>query len=729
MSWFDDQIAFEKLKDDEALSEAYINIAGAVVGRRIQQAWQDESVAARNALEDICKYYRVKPREIPETITELTAQLDYALQPCSVMRRSVKLRKGWHRDAVGTMLGVRTTDGKVVALIPRKLGGYAYRDPDSGREVPITGRNEQLIDPDALVFYRPFPLRAITIRDLIDYLRTSLDFVDFLWYFVAMALITGMGMLLPKLTNVLFSTIVEYSSYQLLAAITVFMASLTVTRLLMGGIRALLLSRINTKLSMNVEAASMMRLFSMPVDFFRNYTAGELSQYVGYLNSLCGSLVSTVFSTGVTGLFSLVYITQVFQYSPALVLPALAIIIATFVWGMLSVMMKLRISRETMELTARESGMVYSVVSGIQKIRTCGAEKRAFARWGNLYAKEAQLMYSPPALFLLGDVVTAAIGLIGTIVLFYQAVATQMNAANYYSFTAAYGYISAAFTAMVSIAQTVADIKPTLEIIRPLMDAKPELQEDKEVVTRVSGAIEVSHVSFKYDPKSDRRILDDISFRIRAGQYVAIVGESGCGKSTLLRVMLGFEKPQRGAVYYDRKNIDSVDLKSLRRKIGVVMQNGKLIWGDIFSNITISAPWLKLEDAWEAAEIAGIADDIRAMPMGMNTIIQEGSGGISGGQRQRLMIARAIAPKPKIVFLDEATSALDNITQKRVSQAMDKMRCTRVVIAHRLSTIRQCDRILFLKDGKVAEDGTYEELIQRDGLFAELVKRQMVNAE
>ena len=221
-------------------------------------------------------------------------------------------------------------------------------------------------------------------------------------------------------------------------------------------------------------------------------------------------------------------------------------------------------------------------------------------------------------------------------------------------------------------------------------------------------------------------VIDDLSLKIRPGQYVAIVGRTGCGKSTLLRLLLGFETPEKGAIYYDGRDLSALDLKSLRRRIGVVMQDGKLFQGDIFSNITVSAPWLTLDDAWEAAELAGIADDIRAMPMGMHTIISEGSGGISGGQRQRLMIARAIAPKPKILMFDEATSALDNITQKKVSQSLDRLKCTRIVIAHRLSTIRQCDRILVLEGGKIVEEGDYEGLLAKNGFFAELVARQRI---
>ena len=260
------------------------------------------------------------------------------------------------------------------------------------------------------------------------------------------------------------------------------------------------------------------------------------------------------------------------------------------------------------------------------------------------------------------------------------------------------------------------------------MKACPQIGSQKEIVTSVSGSVEINNVIFRYT-KDGPAILDDLSLKIKSGQYVAVVGKTGCGKSTLLRLLLGFETPDTGAVYYDGKDVTKLDPKSLHRQVGVVMQNGKLFSGSIYSNITVSAPQLTMEDAWEAAAMAGMEEDIRAMPMGMHTVLSEGNGGISGGQKQRLMIARAIAPKPKLLFLDEATAALDNITQKHVSDSLNRMKCTRIVIAHRLSTIRECDRILVLDRGKIVEDGNYEELVSQNGFFAELVRRQQIQPE
>ena len=270
----------------------------------------------------------------------------------------------------------------------------------------------------------------------------------------------------------------------------------------------------------------------------------------------------------------------------------------------------------------------------------------------------------------------------------------------------------------------ISDIRPKLKNITAFFECEPEISSDKQTVTHLSGGIELNNITFRYG--ENKTIFNNLSLKIRPGEYVAVVGKTGCGKSTLIRLLLGFEEPQKGVIYYDGKDLSKLDYKSLRQKIGIVMQNGKLFSGDIFSNIAISSPALTLDEAWEAAEKAGIAEDIRNMPMGMNTILSDGGGGISGGQRQRILIARAVAAKPRIMIFDEATSALDNITQTTVSETLDNLKCTRIIVAHRLSTIKNCSRIIVLDGGKIVQDGSYEELINEDGLFAELINRQKV---
>lgn len=558
------------------------------------------------------------------------------------------------------------------------------------------------------------------------FILQSLSVSDFVLIALATFAVSLIGMFSPKLNNLLFSEVLPSGNVRLLVALAVFMVSVSVSAMLITAVKGMITARIDTKLSVSVEAATMMRVMSLPAGFFKEYSSGDLASRAMQINALCNMLVSTVLTTGLTSVFSLIYISQIFIYAPALVVPALLIILVTLVFSVVSSMLQMRHGKREMELDGKESGMTYSLISGVQKIKLAGAEKRAFARWGNLYAQRAKLEYDPPMFLKINSVISLAISLVGTLVMYASAVGSGVSVADYYAFSTAYGMVSGAFSSLAGIALTVAQIKPILEIVKPFFDTVPEIAEEKQVLTRLSGGIELNNVSFRYNENMPL-VVDDLSLKIRPGQYVAIVGKTGCGKSTLMRLLLGFEKPQKGAIYYDGRDIERIDLKSLRRRIGVVIQNGKLFQGDIYSNIVISAPWLTVKDAWEAAELAGIADDIRKMPMGMNTLISEGSGGISGGQRQRLMIARAIAPKPKILMFDEATSALDNLTQKKVSESLDSLKCTRIVIAHRLSTIKQCDRILVLDRGKIVEDGSYNSLIEKGGYFAELVARQRLD--
>jgi ABC-type bacteriocin/lantibiotic exporter with double-glycine peptidase domain len=292
------------------------------------------------------------------------------------------------------------------------------------------------------------------------------------------------------------------------------------------------------------------------------------------------------------------------------------------------------------------------------------------------------------------------------------------------AFNIAYGAVSGAVVSLSDTALQAADLQPVLNLIKPFMETKPENSEGGFMMTSLSGNVEINNVTFRYTENTEP-ILKNVSLKINKHEYIAIVGKTGCGKSTLLRVLLGFEKPEKGAVYYDGRDINSLDLKSLRQKIGVVMQNGSVFPGDIFSNIIVTSPRKTMEDAWNAARMAGIEIDIQNMPMGMHTLISEGAGGISGGQKQRLMIARAVIGKPSIIYLDEATSALDNITQSHVANSLADLECTRLVIAHRLSTVKHCDRILVMENGTIAEEGNFQELMNKKGKFYDLAIRQI----
>ena len=495
MGWFEEQIKQRKENDDNVFSDSFVNLAGAVMGSKISAALNDNGQITKNAIDEILKYYHVKSREIPDNIRDMNEQLEYLLRPYGIMRRIVHLEKGWYRDACGAMLATKKDSGEVVALLPTGLAGYSYLDRESGKRIRISRKNEGLFELEGIAFYKPFPLKKIGIPALMKYVLGALSLADLVFFGIATLAATLVGMLLPKINQIIFSDVIENESMQLFFAITVFLVCVSVSTLLIGVLKSLLMARINTKLSLAVEAATMMRVLSLPPSFFKSYSAGELSGRAQYIGSLCNMLISTLLSTGLTSVFSLVYITQIFTYAPALVVPALVIIIVTILFSLVTSFVQMHISKSRMMLSTKESGMQYAMISGVQKIKLSGAEKRAFARWANLYAKGAAYTYDPPMFIKINAVINMAISLIGTLVMYWAAVESGVGVADYYAFNTAYGMVSGAFMSLAGIALTVAQIKPIIDMARPIMDAVPEISEDKQVVTNLSGGIELHNVS------------------------------------------------------------------------------------------------------------------------------------------------------------------------------------------------------------------------------------------
>ncbi len=726
MGWFNEQIKLRMKNDEECFSEAFANMSSVIIGKDISGiTLKDSGKKTKDAMDEILKYYHVKPQELPESLHDINEQLEYLLRPSGIMRRSVILQGKWYRNGIGALLGA-TKKGDTVAIIPSGFTGYIFYDHESGSNIKVNSRTAKLLSEDAICFYKQFPLRAMGIRDLIHYITQTLSSSDFLMMGMATLIVTLLGLFNPYVNKLIFERLVDSQKFSLMMPVTCLLLGVCLSTALMEITRALIRARLQTKMEVAVESALMIRILSLPAHFFKKYSAGELYSRFQSIKGLCNVLGDTVFTTGLSTIFSLVYLIQIFNYTPALVIPSLSIIVITLLFSVLTTLIQVKVSKKSMVLGAHINGLVYSLISGVQKLKLAGAERRSFARWANSYKESARLQYNPPAILKLNTAITTAISLLGIVVIYYIAAVSRVSVADYMAFSVSYGMVSGALTAFTGMALTVASIRPVMDMVKPILETVPEISTEKKVVTRLSGSIELNNISFRYSQDMPL-ILDDLSLKIRPGQYIAIVGQTGCGKSTLMRLMLGFEQPQKGAVYFDGKDLASLDLKSLRRKIGVVMQNGKLFQGDIYSNIVINAPWLTLAEAWEAAEMAGIAEDIRNMPMGMHTLISEGQGGFSGGQKQRLMIARAIAPRPRILMFDEATSALDNLTQRTVSESLNMLKCTRIVIAHRLSTIKQCDRIIVLDKGKIVEDGRYEELLANNGYFSQLVARQRLD--
>ena len=724
MGWFENQIEERRESDRKMLEDSFYKAVDAVMGDGTFGRIMNDGAAAQSAVDDILKYYHVSPEGHETKDTDnIYDRLDRSLKTSGIMYRTVQLAPGWYRDSYGILLGFLAGEDIPVALIPGRFSGYYYIDPQTNKKVHIGAKTAKRLETEAVCFYRPFPDKKLGLNDIIIYIKNCLSAGDIVILVLAQLAATLIAMMLPRITKILTGPVINGRNIGAIGWISISTLCVMIAMQIMGSIQGMLASRIGTKTDIGVQSAMFMRMLSLPADVFSKYSPGEMCNRLVSVNQLSGIIMQVLMSTALALLSSILYVSQIFGFASSLAAPALVILTLSAGFTAITAWARMKITRQQMKLSAQESGMSYAMITGVQKIKLAGAEKRIFAKWLDLYTRNSRLQYNPPLFLKIDSVIATGITLVGNIVIYFTAARAGIDQSDYFAFTATYAMLSASIATISSAAVPAANIRPILEMASPFLDNLPESSNGGEVVTGIKGGIEMNHISFRYE-KDKPYVLDDLSLRISPGEYVAIVGRTGCGKSTLVRLLLGFEKPEKGTIYYDGKDMSNLDTESLRKNIGTVLQDAGLFQGDIFQNIVISAPQLTLDDAWRAAELAGIADNIRSMPMGMNTMISEGSGGLSGGQKQRIMIARAIAPHPKLLLFDEATSALDNRTQRQVSESLESLNCTRIVIAHRLSTIKHCDRILVLDRGRIAEEGNYDELISHGGLFAHLVERQ-----
>lgn len=706
------------LLDDAMLDQAYRSLATTVTGDDRLSATQADTKQTASALGEILAFYHCKA-DLPEA-----EPLAYLSEVLNISSRTVLLEGSWYRDAIGPYLGY-TADGQAVAILPRR-NHYEYFDRNTGKRIRVTKETAAHLQAEAMYFYLPLPPGKLTLRDLYRYMLRALTPWDYAQLIGATALASILAMTLPAMTQLVFSGLIPSGQVSLVLPILFLLVFSVTSTHLVGLLKTLAVGVVNIRAGASLQSAAMARVMALPADFFKQHATGEISAQLSSIDSLTSATVSAVFSSGLTGLFSLIYISQISAFAPALTVPAIIVLALKTTLSLACVIIGVKRANVRMKKRAKLSGLLLTIINGIQKVRLSGAEKRIFSKWANQYNEVAALTYRQPKLLLFRQALMSFISLAGLVVIYYAAAASGVSSANYMAFNSAYGLVSGAFSALIGVVSTLTEFGPMLNMMKPILAAEPEIEPGKFVPEQLSGKISISHVSFRYS-KDGPMLLDDLTLDIAPGEYLAIVGATGCGKSTLMRLMLGFETPEQGAIYYDDHDLRSLSLRGLRRKIGTVLQHGHLISGSIFNNLSIVKPDMTAAEAWDALEKAGLGDDVRSMPMQLETMLGENGAGISGGQRQRLLIARAMVGNPKIVFMDEATSALDNVAQAHAVRSLDALNCTRVVIAHRLSTIQNCSRIVVLENGKIAEDGTYDELIAKNGKFAALVARQRLD--
>lgn len=643
-----------------------------------------------------------------------------------VRMRQVSLTGGWWQRDSGPLLAFVGDEDHPVALLPRGSRAYVLVDPADEVPQPVDETLAVQLDDHAYAFYPPLPDRPLGGRDLLRYslrgLRTDL---------VRVLVLGAAGGVLAAAVPVASKQIVDFAIPRdrddLSLAIALGLVFAAVSSMLFEVVRQLAVLRIQSKLDAGVQAAVWDRLLRLPVPFFRDYGAGDLAVRALGINTISQVVSGATLSALLSGVFSVFSIVVIFTYDQDLGLIAALLAVVIIGVTLLGGVAQLRHQRREAEMVGQVSSLVLQLLSGIAKLRVAGAEVRAFALWARRYALQkshaAKAQSAANALLIFNS--TA--GLLSSLVVFL-AVALLLGASvttgEFVAFTTAFGQFLAASAGITIAVTSVLQATPSYERARPILQARPEADVEKPDPGELSGHVELSHVSFRYGPDGPL-VLDDVSLHAEPGEFVAIVGPSGAGKSSVFRQLLGFEQASSGTVLYDDQDLAGVNVSSVRRQLGVVMQNGRTMSGSIYQNIAGVAE-LTVEQAWEAAEMAGLDADIRRMPMGMFTYLGEGATAISGGQRQRMAIARALASRPRIVLFDEATSALDNRTQATVSASLARLKATRIVIAHRLSTIVDADRIYVLEGGRVVQTGTYAELFEREGPFRDLARRQLV---
>ncbi len=671
---------------------------------------------------------QISPPAQSENLAQVKEPMAAIARASQLRLRSILLRGGWWRQDSGPMVAYRQEQRQPVALLPIKNSRYELLDPVTLQRTPVDEALAAQLDPTALVFYKPLPDGQLTALNLLQFAFHGRQ--RDLW----MILITGvattlLGMAIPQATAVLIDNAIPYGSREILLQIGLALLAVAFGRACFQLAQAIAAMRLETASDATLQAAVWDRLLKLHTSFFREYSTGDLQSRVSSVTAIRRKLSGSALDALLSGAFALLNLGLLFYYSAKLAVLALFVAFLVASVTVISGAILLKKQRPLLALDGELYGLMVQLINGVSKLRIAGAEPRAFAQWGEKYRQQLRLEMSTQRLedavsvFNTAMPTVTAIGLFALASTLVNPMGMGFSTGTFLAFSAAFGIFISGATSLSLTLIEVLEVIPLWQRSLPILTAEPEVSIQKADPGRLTGRICLDRVTFRYRDDGPL-ILNDVTVEAYPGEFIALVGPSGSGKSTVLRLLLGFETPQSGTVYYDSQDVSGIDITAVRRQLGVVLQNGRITAGSLFENISGGA-LITLDDAWRAAEMAGFADDVRSFPMQMHTVINEGGGNLSGGQRQRLVIARALALNPKILLLDEATSALDNRTQAIVSESLDQLNVTRIVIAHRLSTIRNADRIYVIKAGRVVQQGSFDELAALPGVFAQLIKRQM----
>lgn len=657
----------------------------------------------------------------------VTEQIETISRRSRLRARQVVLRDGWWRRESRPMLAFWRDTGRPAAVLPGRRGPRLWEpagDAGGPRVQPITRELAAAIDPVAFSFYRILPDRRLKAWDVLRFALAECR-RDLALAVVYAGLVMAMSALVPVATGTMIDVTIpsHQRSQLLLIALGLGIAAGAAFSFRVAQDIAVL--RVQGKMAEALQPAILDRLLRQPNRFFRQHTAGDLAERVKAVETLESRLAEGALPTVLAGLLSAGNFLLLIWLEPTTALVACGLLVFLLLVFAVFAGRQQRFWLAIQQIEGRLATLVLEMIAGVHRIRLAGAEDRMFVRWGKLSMKFRDVLtrcYDAEVAF---HTFLRIYGLLALAVIFglLGRSESELSTGGFLAFVAAFTLVLQGFSEMAGTLLQSTELVPMVRRMRPLLESVPESDLDKTHPGTLSGHLEVAEVGFRYDDDLPE-VLQGVTFEVQPGESVAIVGPSGCGKSTLLRLILGFERPTSGSIYFDGKDLAGLDLREVRHQIGVVLQHDELMEATLYENIRGDNE-VSVEEAWRAARMCGIEKDIRAMPLGMFTVVSAQGSELSGGQVQRLLIARALAAHPRILLLDEATSALDNKTQSIVTESLDRLRVTRLAIAHRLSTVKNADRILVMVGGKIVESGEYEELMAAGGAFAALVRRQL----
>lgn len=640
--------------------------------------------------------------------------------------RNVVLEPDWYQNDSGSLIVFMEETNQPMACIQKGINHYVLHDCATGKTIKVTADIAKQISPKAIMLYRPFENKKLNVKSLISFALFSIKKWDVVNVLLFALLGTVIGLLLPFLNQKIFDNYIPLDDSTSLIQVSTLILVLSISNLSFNITKNLALLRISNTSQTSIQSAVFDRLYSLPTSFFNKYESADLANRAMGIAAIIKLLAETMITSGLSAVFSLLYLFRMHKYSPELMKFGLILIVINMAVTMFLGFTQVRYEKELTEQKSKLHSKIYQLLSGISKIRITGVENRAVLQYLEPYIDMRKVYIKKEHIDSLSVNINQFMGVMFSAIFYYKMISSDLGITfgAFMAFISAFGSFSSAMISIVSSFLNFNEAIPVYQRAVEILETTPEVPKEAYAPGKISGKIEVSNLSFRYG-KEEEMVLSDLSIQIQPGEYVGIVGSSGCGKSTLLKVLLGFEQPTYGKVYYDDKDLEGLDKRELRKQFGVVLQDGQLISGSIFENIAITSQDISVGKVQQAIRDVGLESDINDMPMGLHTVISEGAGTISGGQRQRILIARAIVNKPSLLFFDEATSALDNINQDLVCKSLEKLNVTRIVIAHRLSTIMKCDRILVLDAGKLVEQGTYEELMANKSYFYRLAERQI----